>query len=334
MNRIRERVFFSGFSDVEEIKAEEYIIINNNDFEALKDITSICNVLILNNVNMSSHFANVIRKKMNQKKYRFIFGGEKLCALLKNNINFVIEINENSIIVGTEKYVFQAFDSYESLKYDIDFNLKTYAYCVRPYRKYEQAYLRIMKKGFEGFHGRKCFIHNDQVWYVGGLFPSELFVWCDQHFEEYLSQIQKNMHVFQKFFTYNSDAGDISYKDLSIELCEYYKSTDYIGSLVEVVGHKVLENCSPEQFFALQSCSSCLFTIKDDPQKALEIVFKLKEILKSEKILKQFFESLCQKKLQRIEYWFMLLNVLSDIRRKSMQVVCEKYDFIENMRRS
>lgn len=324
MKKIMERILFMGFSNEEAIKPNQYIIINNNDYQVLSQISNEYTVIILINVNMSSHFMNVVRKKLNGKQYSYILGGDQLYSLLKSQPEFSIIKQKCIICINEDKYVFQLFDSYENLKYDMDLNLSTQAYCMRPNKRFGNEYLKIMKAGLQNFHSRTCFIDNNQIWYIGGLLPSELFIWCDQNFEEYLVELKNSLEVFHDIL----GSSNISSVDSVVLLSKYYKYTDYIGTLVDVVNYKIWETYSPERIFILQSFSSSLFTITDNNEKAINTLALLAEKLQDEDSLKSFCETFCELNLSRIEYWFILLNVLSDIRRKAMQTLREQSDYI------
>lgn len=331
MKKISERILFMGFENVTNVEAEEYYIINNNDYDILSTISDLCTVIILCNVNMSSHFMNVVRKKLNNRKIRFILGGNKLSSLLTDKVPFTVIKSKNSIIIDECEYVFQTFDSYENLKYDMDLNLNTFAYCMRPNKKFGQEYLQIMETGLQDFHERKCFIKNNQIWYNGGLLPTELYDWCDQNFDEYLSELKSSIAVFHDIIIHDENTNDISNSNSVELLSNYYKFTDYIGTLVDVVNYKIWDALSPERIFLLQSFSSDQFTIKDSAEKALIVLSVLSTILDCEESLKQYYENLCKFELSRIEYWFILLNILSDVRRKSMQILRNQNDYIKRI---
>ena len=327
MKKIRERILFMGFSNEQTIEINNYIVIMNNDYQVLSQISDECMVVVLINVNMSSHFMNVVRQRLNRKKYSYILGGNQLYSLLKEQPKFSIIKPEFTICIDYVKYIFQSFDSYENLKYDMDLNLSTGAYCMRPDKRYGKEYLKIMKNALQNFHGRTCFIENNQMWYMGGMLPSELFTWCDQNFEEYLGELKKSLRVFYDIFAGNGS----SLSESNILLCEYYKYTDYIGILVDVVNYKIWDMFSAERIFILQSFSSGIFTINDNTEKAINILTLLTSKLQNEVSLKAFCEAFCELDLNRIEYWFIILNVLSDIRRKAIQNLREQSDYINNI---
>lgn len=329
MKKIIERILFMGFENEEKVEANDYCIVNNNDYDTLSNISDTCSVIILCNVNMSSHFMNVVRKKLNKESLRFILGGNRFCSLLRDQVPFSVIKGTNSILIDDCEYVFQAFDSYENLKYDIDLNLNTFAYCMRPNKKFGPEYLQIMESGLQDFHNRKCFISNNQIWYHGGFLPTELYNWCEQHFDNYLSALKSALVTFHDIIIHDKNTNDISNLSSIELLSDYYKSTDYIGTLVDVVNYKIWDILSPERIFILQAFSSNQFTIKDSTEKALHMLSVLSDVLDCEGSLKRYYESLCGFELVRIEYWFILLNILSDIRRKSMQILRNQNNYIK-----
>ena len=314
MQRIKERLLSIGFENDETVVQDQYIVINNNDYEKVSNINRNYDVIVLINANLSSHFMNIVRKKLRKDNCKFLIGGDILFKLLDGKERFLIQADKNAIIVEGIEFYFQSFDSYENLKYDIAVNLNDQSYCIRPDKQYGEEYLKLMEKGFQNFHGRICFINNKQIWYKNGLYPSELYDWCDCNFDEYLSELRSALRVFHEMLS----SENISNSAASELVCDYYKYTDYIGVLADVVNYKIWQSQTSERIFKLQSYSSNQFIISDTKEKGLKVLTSLSNALKSESSLQDYYQTLCKLELSRIEYWYILLNVLSDLRRKSM----------------
>lgn len=327
MQRIKERLLFIGFENEEVVVQDQYIVINNNDYKKVSSINRNYDVIILINANLSSHFMNIVRKKLRNNNCKFLIGGDMLLRLLDGKEKFLVQADRSAIIVEGKEFYFQSFDSYENLKYDIAVNLKDQSYCIRPDKQYGEEYLSLMEKGLQNFHGRICFINNKQIWYKNGLYPSELFDWCNNNFDEYLSELRSALRVFYDMLSSES----ISNTTASELVCDYYRYTDYIGILVDVVNYKIWQSQTSEKIFKLQSCSSNQFIISDTKEKGKKVLKSLSNALISESSLKDYCQTQCELDLSRIEYWYILLNVLSDIRRKSMKYLRAHNSYIQHI---
>lgn len=321
---VSNRAMFVNFYEKESVNSNEYVIIRNDEYDVLEKIHSVHRVIVLININMSSHFMNIIRKKLGNKNYKYILGGDELNRLLKEPVGFVVNKLENTICINNIIYMFEKFDSYENLSYDIDFNLVNNTYCLRPNKKYGLVYLEYMKEALEGFHDRKCFIYNDQIWYLGGFLPTELFEWCSNHFDDYLTELSGSFQTFENILSSN----DIDNSRAIVLLKEYYYYTDYIGALIDVVSYKIWGCCQPERIFKLQEISSIIFTVTDSETKAIEALEALYPVVGDEKKLKMFLQLRMGDELIRIECWYIILNVLSDIRRKAMISLKSKNQYV------
>lgn len=330
MVSISEQIMFVNFKEKEQIKHDEIFIIQNNDFEILNSISMEYKTIALININLSSHFMNIVRKKLGIDKYRFILGGDKLKELIDNTLSDLIVDKEHNIIkVENIEYIFNKFDSYANVSYDIDFNLLTKEYCMRPKKKYGNIYLQIMASAMEGFHGKKCHIIENQVWFSGGLLPSELYEWCLQNFDLYLQELHSSLSVFRNIFLMDGMDDKISCDFLS----SYYQYTDYIGSITDVVSYKIWNLSTPEKIFILQTSSSLLFTLDDNIDVALKVIELLQIKLCCENELITYCNERVGQKCNREECLYFVMNIMSDIRRKAMITLRNVSGYIDSIAR-
>lgn len=315
MLSISEQIMFVNFKEKELVKCDEIFIVENNDFEVLDSIGMEHKTIVLININLSSHFMNIVRKKLGIDKYRFILGGDKLKELLDKTLaDFVVDKEQNMIKIENTEYIFNNFDSYANVSYDIDFNLLTKEYCMRPKKEYGRIYLQIMASAMEGFHGKECHIIGNQVWFTGGLFPSELYEWCMQNFELYLQELHSSLSVFHNIFL----MGEVDDEKASNFLSQYYKYTDYIGSITDVVSYKIWNFSTAEKIFILQTSSSLLFTVDDSIDIALRVIEILQTKLCCENEMITYCNERVGQKCNREECLYFVMNIMSDIRRKAM----------------